>query len=58
MIRFVPGTYSAPSGITDPYSATVTITRVEDVETPEPPTVILLLSGAALGLLLLKRIHA
>ena len=56
MIRFVPGTYSAPSGITDPYGATMTITRVEDVETPEPPTVILLLSGAALGLL--KRIHA
>jgi hypothetical protein len=48
---------SASTGITDPWELDLTITRVKDVETPEPPTAILLLSAIAARLLLFRELH-
>jgi hypothetical protein len=52
VITFIPGTYTPATDMISFTDAILTITPA-----PEPPTVILLLSGAAVGLLLLRRLH-
>jgi hypothetical protein len=53
--RWIPGVYLPAPGLADPWDEELKIPRLE---TPEPPTGTLLLSGAVVGLLLLRRFHS